>query len=697
MAPKQVTQRIALEGGAEFRNGLKALGQAGQEAFKGVKDGIDNAGKSAVAMAPALAAVQARLKDIKTASVEFKSHFAELTTIVGDFGRRIAEVAALAVPITGGELIKTLLDAGKSASDIEKLATGIGITAKSFQEMAFAAGQADVAQDDFAKGLGRLETKVSEAQKAQVEYTKEYNKINRDTSLSSAQRQKELDALNLKMRESTDVFTRLGIAVTNQDGSFRGVDEILHRLLEEWPQLTKAQQASFASQLGFSRDRSMLNVLALGAQGFDKLVQEGRKVAPALTETQLAVGVKLNESINKVTAAWTSMANAAKLAFAPLASFFAEGLTERIAAIRTNVIQFAQELAGKVRPVLIDVTKLLAGEEIDPHGFIGQVVSAWEHAKETFSEVYSILKAGWNGLVAVMDVVADAINFIFGTHFTGTALAVIAILGTISGAFSTIGTIIGVVVAAIGVLAAVFGVEFGAIEALIAAAGYAIGYFFGDRLKADLLAIPEVFRNVAAALVDGWNGTIENFKKVWQVGLDYVKGLFGEWANYILAKVQPIIDLINRITGASGSGASGAGASQGLTGGYAGGGDVRGSGTGTSDSILARLSNGEFVVKAAAVQHYGSSFLHAVNSMRLPPVGFSLGGLVDALSPRVPRYATGGMVSAAPSNSHPVVLQIGDSKFGPLMAGEATVNKLSRFAAGQQMRSAGRKPTWKGK
>lgn len=51
---------------------------------------------------------------------------------------------------------------------------------------------------------------------------------------------------------------------------------------------------------------------------------------------------------------------------------------------------------------------------------------------------------------------------------------------------------------------------------------------------------------------------------------------------------------------------------------FATGGSVQGSGTSTSDSILARLSNGEFVIRAAAVQHWGEDFLAELNSMRSP-------------------------------------------------------------------------------
>ncbi len=47
------------------------------------------------------------------------------------------------------------------------------------------------------------------------------------------------------------------------------------------------------------------------------------------------------------------------------------------------------------------------------------------------------------------------------------------------------------------------------------------------------------------------------------------------------------------------------------------GGLIRGSGTTTSDSILARLSNGEFIMSAAAVGKYGSGFMSGLNSGRV--------------------------------------------------------------------------------
>ncbi|MEU8528514.1 phage tail tape measure protein [Streptomyces sp. NPDC048629] len=50
---------------------------------------------------------------------------------------------------------------------------------------------------------------------------------------------------------------------------------------------------------------------------------------------------------------------------------------------------------------------------------------------------------------------------------------------------------------------------------------------------------------------------------------------------------------------------------------YPGGGLIDGPGTGTSDSILARVSNGEYIIRAAAVARYGTAMLDRINGMTL--------------------------------------------------------------------------------
>lgn len=61
---------------------------------------------------------------------------------------------------------------------------------------------------------------------------------------------------------------------------------------------------------------------------------------------------------------------------------------------------------------------------------------------------------------------------------------------------------------------------------------------------------------------------------------------------------------------------------------FATGGIIRGPGTGTSDSIVARLSNGEGVLNARAVRHFGPEFVHQLNRLQMP--AFADGGVFRA-------------------------------------------------------------------
>ena len=91
--------------------------------------------------------------------------------------------------------------------------------------------------------------------------------------------------------------------------------------------------------------------------------------------------------------------------------------------------------------------------------------------------------------------------------------------------------------------------------------------------------------------------------------------------------------------------------------------------------------------------------MHSINSMmaprRLP--GFSLGGLVDAISPArsVPRFADGGAGASAGARSS-FTLQIGAETFAGLSAPADTADKMLKFATVRSVRKSGTRPSWYG-
>ena len=140
------------------------------------------------------------------------------------------------------------------------------------------------------------------------------------------------------------------------------------------------------------------------------------------------------------------------------------------------------------------------------------------------------------------------------------------------------------------------------------------------------------------AIVATITGALDAVQDAAQSATDAIQDWFGSAFDWIADKIESVLDwaaekleaikaLVQSVF-SGGGGGSGSGAP-----GFAGGGRVRGPGTGTSDSILARLSTGEFVIRARAVQHYGAQVFERLNRMTMPRT-------------LVPAFAGGGLVAA---------------------------------------------------
>ena len=152
------------------------------------------------------------------------------------------------------------------------------------------------------------------------------------------------------------------------------------------------------------------------------------------------------------------------------------------------------------------------------------------------------------------------------------------------------------------------------------------------------------WHKVASAWNAAWDffsGLITNIKKVFKLGWDYIQlaaltcvakvlgafssipiigkyfksaeGQVNKWINAIQADINGLNGRNIKIGVAFASVQSGKGQGPVWAKPAARGGHIKGPGTGTSDSILAMLSNGEYVVKASAVRKYGTGMLRDIN------------------------------------------------------------------------------------
>ena len=205
--------------------------------------------------------------------------------------------------------------------------------------------------------------------------------------------------------------------------------------------------------------------------------------------------------------------------------------------------------------------------------------------------------------------------------------------------------------------------------------------FMGDRwnlLVAGIKAMPDevgqAFTELGTAFSNAFDVAFANVKQGW----DDLVAWF--WSN-----ISKIGDALSSF-GSKLSAPGGVLPAPGL----ASGGMVSGPGSGTSDSVLARLSNGEFVMRARAVEHFGPRFMAALNALRNPLTGYSLGGLVDRQH-HLPRFAEGGMVSTRTSDGATVNLHFPGGSFS-LRGDKGIVMGLTREARRAALLSGGRAP-----
>ncbi len=164
-----------------------------------------------------------------------------------------------------------------------------------------------------------------------------------------------------------------------------------------------------------------------------------------------------------------------------------------------------------------------------------------------------------------------------------------------------------------------------------------------EATRAGLLA-KNAFANIGDSIEQSLGNTLSRLGN----DISTVGDAFTELARSVVQSIQRIVaeliaaqivqGIANVLTLGSGGGGGGTTVGTSFRGiSAATGGYIRGAGTGTSDSIPARLSNGEYVIRAAAVQRVGVSALDALNGMRTPIGRARPGG--------VARFAEGGLVS----------------------------------------------------
>ncbi|WP_038777156.1 phage tail length tape measure family protein [Burkholderia pseudomallei] len=187
----------------------------------------------------------------------------------------------------------------------------------------------------------------------------------------------------------------------------------------------------------------------------------------------------------------------------------------------------------------------------------------------------------------------------------------------------------------------------------------AIRESFGEQFKKSYAELVGSSQTTAEAVASGFRGAFDSVSNALDTFITTGKASFSSFATSVLADLAKIalrqaeIGLFKSMASTFSFFSEG-----GPVGHFASGGAISGPGTGTSDSIPAMLSNGEFVVNAASTKKY-RSLLESINSGHM--AHFATGGIAATLAPS----------PAASGGSTPVSVQVNNHGGGGLSEQDA--------------------------
>ena len=212
-----------------------------------------------------------KLKELQKEYRDFGSVASQQIKAVGDkmkqtgqkieeAGKKLAGVSGAAAAIGGG-LLKLGYDAAKSADELSTLSQQTGISTDELQKMQYAADLVDVSVEDITGALRKMKTKMDPA---------------------------------------NETFQKLGISVTNADGSLRDATDVFYDSLSA---LSKIQNETERDQVamelfGKSAD-SLAGIIDDGGAALQQFGQEAENLGLILDEDTISALNDTNDEIDK--------------------------------------------------------------------------------------------------------------------------------------------------------------------------------------------------------------------------------------------------------------------------------------------------------------------------------------------------------------------------------------------------------------
>lgn len=716
----KIIQEIDIEGDSRINAAIDKIADTFQAAFERIDK---SAKKASASVNKSTDNLNDAIKDLGKGTSPDKID--ATTAAAENFGEAIGRAGSKAGEFVGN-IIKVGAGVGKAGLKIAGVAAGVFALVSQFTRLK-AAGTAS------GREIAATQQENVRLTQQQIQYETTLDNIRHQSSLTAqdslaeyndklGELQSQLQAGQISQEQFTAQSDRLSTERTKQ---VLKESQTLQRSLDE-AERSRRQQIATEADLADQRRREASDAARQRADLAER---------QAIGKVELAIG-------KQATAALLDLGKVADEARAKIV----DALAPSIIAVFKGIGDAIKNNQGAIIELINSVQSVLLSFGTDTASAINNLVKGMiTFAGFVVSAIGTVIIPAFRLLLSMFDAVANGLNNMFGTKFTGQQIVAILLVARFTGLLGAL--ILGLravaatmtllsfatrpwmlaLFAIVGVLVALNVISLGGITSAIQAVGKAA---FGS--SEQLSKLDEQSKAASDTLAQtgdkGAAGLDQTGQAAQGVALDLTKvgkqadttggslvssGDAGKqsWAGFadtVSPRIQKLTTDFDRMAEAARrAAASASSATSGGSGGgaptFAGGGGIRGPGTGTSDSVWARVSNGEYIIRAkavaAGVRRYGAGFWNMLNrlDMRGTAQRFAAGGPVLSgahMRPAV-RMASGGRVSAQASRAA-FDLVIDGRRYSGLSAPQSTAEELQREAIGRRLVAAGKPAGWKG-
>ena len=264
-------------------------------------------------------------KGLSEASNQTESFGSKLKTGIATAAKWGAAIAGGAT-IAGAALVKFSESSASTADNVDKMSQKIGISRQAYQELDFIFSQSGASVDSLQMGM---------------------------KSLVSA-----MDGAASGTASNVEQFEKLGISVTNVDGSLRSSEDVMWEAFSALQGMeNQTEKARLATELFGRSGTELLPMLNQEAGSMEDMKNQAHDLGLVLDDDLIDSGVQLNDTMDQLKRSFSSVATKLGGALAPI--------VEKVANYIIDNLPKIQSLFEKLEPIFTSLLESLLPPLVD--------------------------------------------------------------------------------------------------------------------------------------------------------------------------------------------------------------------------------------------------------------------------------------------------------------------------------------------